>query len=568
MKRYTIAQLQQMRESEDHVEFKKGEYGNVSYNGGGKEKPRDRRKCILGYVTALCNEGGGRMVIGMHDDFPHIVVGTKQNENSLGDLESNIYRDSGIRTDVYELFENEEKKTGRVVVIEIPSRPAGKVFKFEDVPLMRVGEDLLPMDDKTFLSIIQEQEPDFSEQFCDEATLDDLDTNAIAIMKKQYAKKHDNPSFTSLDDRQALSDLHLIDGDKITNAAILLVGKEAFLNKVFPQAKVILEYRNTEAQIHFDNRMQFGQPFFILIDKLWDAVNLRNGSVPVREGSYIFGIPFFNEDVIREVANNAFAHRSYRINSEIVVKQYPMKLTVINAGGFPNGVTIDNLLTTPSIPRNRLLADILAKTGLVERSGQGMDKIFLNTLSEGKPEPDYTESDDFNVTATLSATVKDKAFAMYVQSIQQSLPEEKKLTVFDVMALCEIRDGKKVPSNKHIAEKLEKMGCLEKRGKTNAIYYILSRRYYELSGDMAAYSLATDWDIGQVWAVIQPFLKKYGKAKRSELDKIVGNHLSEKQMRRYLDELRDKGLIKTEGLRNYMYYMIGDDTSSSKEDNI
>lgn len=401
--------------------------------------------------------------------FHTLLLVQKQNENSLGDLESNIYRDSGIRSDVYVLFENEEKKTGRVVVIEIPSRPTGKVFKFEDVPLMRVGEDLLPMDDKTFLSIIQEQEPDFSEQFCDEATFYNLDTNAIAIMKKQYAKKHDNPSFTSLDDRQVLSDLHLIVGDKITNAAILLVGKEAFLNKVFPQAKVILEYRNTEAQIHFDNRMQSGQPFFILIDKLWDTVNLRNGSVPVREGSYIFGIPFFNEDVIREVANNAFAHRSYRINSEIVVKQYPMKLTVINAGGFPNGVTIDNLLTTPSIPRNRLLADILAKTGLVERSGQGMDKIFLNTLSEGKPEPDYTESDDFYVTATLSATVKDKAFAMYVQSIQQSLPEEKKLTVFDVMALCEIRDGKKVPSNKHIAEKLEKMGCLEKRGKTNAI---------------------------------------------------------------------------------------------------
>lgn len=38
---------------------------------------------------------------------------------------------------------------------------------------------------------------------------------------------------------------------------------------------------------------------------------------------------------------------------------------------------IDNLLTTPSMPRNRLLADILAKTGIVERSGQGMDKIFL-----------------------------------------------------------------------------------------------------------------------------------------------------------------------------------------------
>ena len=568
MKRYTITELQQMRESEDHVEFKKGEYGNVSYNGAGKDKPKDRRKCILGYVTALCNEGGGRMVIGMHDKHPHQVTGTKQNENALGELESNIYRDSDIRTMVYELYEDEVNKTGRVLVIEVPSRPIGKVFKFEDVPLMRVGEDLLPMDDKTYLSIIQEQEPDFSEQFCDEATFDDLDPEAIKEMKEKYAKKQENPSFVSLDDKQALSDLHLIVGNHITNAAVLLVGKETFINKVFPQAKVMLEYRNTEPQIHFDNRMQFGQPFFLLIDKLWDAINLRNGFVPVREGAYIFGIPFFNEDVIREVANNAFAHRNYRVNSEIVVKQYPTKLVVINAGGFPKGVTIDNLLTTPSMPRNRLLADILAKTGIVERSGQGMDKIFLKTLSEGKPDPDYTESDDFNVTAILSATVKDKAFAIYVQSIQQSLPKDKKLTVFDVMALCEVRDGKKVPSNKQIAQKLEQMGFLEKHGKTNAIYYILPRRYYEFAGDVAAYSLATDWDIEQVWAVIRPFLKKYGKAKRADLDKIVGNHVSEKQMRRFLDTLREEGRIVTEGKRNYMYYMLGKGEEKGEEKDV
>lgn len=59
MKRYTIEELQTMRESEDHVEFKKGEGGNVSYNGKGKDKPNERRRCILGYAAALCNEGGG-----------------------------------------------------------------------------------------------------------------------------------------------------------------------------------------------------------------------------------------------------------------------------------------------------------------------------------------------------------------------------------------------------------------------------------------------------------------------------------------------------------------------------
>ena len=46
MNRYTIQQLQQMRESEDHVEFKKGEGGNVSYNGSDKANHKSRRKCI------------------------------------------------------------------------------------------------------------------------------------------------------------------------------------------------------------------------------------------------------------------------------------------------------------------------------------------------------------------------------------------------------------------------------------------------------------------------------------------------------------------------------------------
>ena len=128
----------------------------------------------------------------------------------------------GIRPDIYELYEDEEAKSGRVLVIEVPPHPIGKVFKFEDVALMRVGEELKPMDDKTFISIIQEQEPDFSEHICEGITIDDLDKEAIKVMKERYAEKQKNPTFTSLSDAQALSDLRLIIGDKVTNAALLL----------------------------------------------------------------------------------------------------------------------------------------------------------------------------------------------------------------------------------------------------------------------------------------------------------------------------------------------------------
>ncbi|MBR6016232.1 MAG: ATP-dependent DNA helicase RecG, partial [Prevotella sp.] len=74
----------------------------------------------------------------------------------------------------------------------------------------------------------------------------------------------------------------------------------------------------------------------------------------------------------------------------------------------------------------------------------------------------------------------------------------------------------------------------------------------------AAYSLATDWDINQVWAVILPFLQKYGKAKRADFAKIVGGHLSEKQLRRFLDIFKANDFLRTEGEKRNTVYYLGD----------
>lgn len=547
-----------MRESEDHVEFKRCQQGNLSFNGSDKQKPSDRRKCILGYVVALANANGGYLVLGMEDAFPHkVVVGTSQCENALGKLENEIYKALQIPVDAYELF---DEQNNRVVVVEIPRHPVGKALRFEDVPLWRSGEELIPMPDKVLFSILQETDPDYSQAICEGVTIDDLDKEAIDILKEKYARKQNNPTFTSLSDRQALSDLKLIEGNKVTNAAVLLVGKAEIIQQNFPQAKVQHEFRTTEGQERFDKRLSFVAPFYILIDQLWKAVNDRNGSVPVQEGAYMFDIPFFNEEVIREVINNAFAHRDYRLASEIVIKQYPTKLSVISPGGFPIGVTLENILTVSSTPRNRLLADVLAATGIVERSGQGMDVIFRLTLSEGKQTPDYSKTNDYQVTAILSATVKDPGFALFIKSIQQELPENQKLSVFDVLTFCAIREGKQ-PKDKEIAKRLYSMGYLEKRGKTSAIRYILPRRYYELTGNQSEYSELTDWDDEQIWSVLFRYLKKYGTAKKTDIAKLIGQHISDSQLRRLLERLSEgpnPPLIKEGKTRNLTYSLSKD----------
>lgn len=551
----TIERLKKLKESEDKVEFKKGEGGNISYNGGNKPNPNDRRRCILGYVIALCNEEGGYLVIGMTDNYPHEVVGTNQNLGTIGELESNIYRDTEIRPTIYELFENKK----RVLVIKVPSRPAGKVFKFEDVALMRVGEELKPMSDEVYLKIINEQEPDFSQQFCEDLQVSDLDERAIAILKEKYALKQNNPNFKTLPNEQLLSDLDLLKNGKLTNAALILLAKKEILNEKLPQAAVMLEYRNSEHQIPFDNRITFSQPFFILIDELWNTINLRNGSFPIQDGAYIFNIPFFNEEVIRESINNAITHRDYRKTSEIVIKQFPQRLDIINAGGFPIGVNLENLLKTPSTPRNRLLADVLQKTGIVERSGQGVDKIFYNTLIEGKAEPDYSKSDYFQVNLKLSAVLEDRAFALFIVAIQDELPESEKLSVLEVITLNMIKKGlSKNNLDSEIVTKLLQKKLIEKRGKTNAIYYILSKDYYDFTDEKAKYYNLQELDENQVFVTILQFLSKEGKAKMKDFVGLFEDKLSRKQVRFRVEKLVANKMLRQDGEGSSSIYEVGE----------
>jgi len=547
------------------VEFKKAEQGNFAYDGGSRVKPSDRRKCVLGYVTALCNEGGGLLVLGMEDAYPHKVVGTKQSEGRIGDLESDIYRDTQIRPHIYELYEDEVNKKGRVLVIEVPPRPVGKLFRFEDVPLMRVGEELKPMSDEMMFSILQEHEPDFSADICEGLAIEDLDVEAIRILKQKYAIKQKNPDFLTLPDAQVLSDLNLIKDGEITYAALILVGKQEVLNEKLPQASVVLEFRKSESLVPYTNRQFYGQPFYKMIDLLWHDIDLRNDKIDVNENSYIFNIPYFNEEVIREAINNAITHRDYRRTSETVIKQYPQKMIIMNAGGFPLGVTIENLLRVQSTPRNRLLADVLAKTGIVERSGQGVDKIYKNTLSEGKDEPDYSHSDPFRVELHLSAVIKDKAFAMFLDSEQRELADEDRLSVFEVMALNRIREGKSNDVDKEMLKALLDRGLIEKRGKTKGIYYILSKSYYEFCGKEGEYSKRDDWNAVQAWPVVLAHFSTFKKAKMRDFVSILGTHMSRRKIRVIIDQYVEQSYLGKEGVGSGTVYFISDEYVKNSE---
>ena len=147
----TIAELQKLRESEDHIEFKEAKH-NYPFAGGKRVDLKDRRRCVLGCIVALANEKGGRLVLGMVDHMPHAVVGSDFAEKEVGELTDEIYERLGIRIEATELYEDGK----RLLVLSVPSRPVGRLLRFEGVPLMRTGESLRAMFDAEIFRILSE----------------------------------------------------------------------------------------------------------------------------------------------------------------------------------------------------------------------------------------------------------------------------------------------------------------------------------------------------------------------------------------------------------------------------
>ena len=545
----TIEELKCLKESEDKVEFKEAKH-NFSWAGSNHTDQTERRKCFLGYVVALANEGGGRLIMGMNDDTSHEVVGSDFADGKIGNIIDETYARLGIRVAIDELWEGDK----RVLVISIPSRPVGKTLKFEGVALMRIGDSLRNMSDDEMFAILSERDPDFSAKICDGLTIDDLEISAIEKMKLSYSNKQKNEAFLQIDNEQMLSDLKLLIDGKLTYAALILLGKVTSLDKYLPQSKIIWEYRNTEEQIHHDRREVINKPLFEGIDDIWNLINqpTLNLKHPIQFGVYIWDIFDYNEAVVREACLNSAAHRNYTMTSEIVVKQYPQRIDIINPGGFPKGVTVENILSISSTPRNRLITEILEKTGLVERSGQGVDKIFSVTLFEGKKCPDYSDSDTYQIVLRIKTPIEDRAFHIFINEYQTK--NTKILGAEQIITLSKVRDGNFADLKSGIIDQLIQNGLIKKVYKSSSKYSLSDVYYAVANSNSKIQERYTIKDIEIILLSLQGTKKKVG-----EIEQDLSQSLNRNQIKYLLTKLQEDGVVQTQGKVKGTQYFITDE---------
>ena len=517
----------------DLLKEKEGE--NVEFK---EAKQRFDFEELVRYACAIANLGGGKIVLGITDKRPRKIVGSqafKQPERTRKGLIDRLH----IKVDFEELFDNGL----RVLIFLIASRPVGLPLMLEGVAYWRDGDVLTTMPVEVMHRIYEESGHDFSADICPQATIADLNESAIEEFRERWAKKSNNQRILTLPAKQLLNDCGAVDGDKVTYAALVLFGSAKALTKYLAQAEVVFEYRSSDASGPASYREEFRDAFFNIQDKIWKLINLRNDKQHYQDGLFVFDIDTFNERSTREALLNAVSHRNYQMAGSIFVVQYRDRLVVTSPGGFPPGITPENAIDK-QCPRNRRIAEILAKCGLIERSGQGMNLMFENSVKEAKALPSFAGTDAYEVKITLNGLILDKNMLLLINRINAETLDS--FTTQDFLVLNYLAREEKIPkylsgSLKHLID----VGLAERaeRGK-----YILSRRYYSSAGKSGVHTRKLGLDRNTNKALLIEHLKLQGDAGAKLADPLqVLPELSRSRIQVLLREMKAAGRIRCVG---------------------
>lgn len=520
----------------EHLEFKEAK---VDFD----------RNRLVKYCAAIANEKGGKLILGVTDKHPRVVVGCPAFKNTE-DIKRVLLDTLHLRIDVEALAHPD----GRVLIFNIPSRPIGMPIQYEGAYWMRSGDCLVAMTPDRLKRIFAEAGPDFSAEICPQANLNDLNPAAIEKFREMWIQKSGNTNLRGFSSEQFLSDAELLIDGKVTYAALILLGTYQSLGKYLGCSEIIFEYRSNEPSLSVQQRKEYREGFFLYYDDLWNTINLRNEVQQYQDGFFVRDIPTFNETVVREAVLNAISHRDYRLQGSVFIKQYPRKLEIISPGGLPDGVTEDNILWRQS-PRNRRIAEVFSRCGLVERSGQGMDRMYSECIRESKSTPNFTDTDAYQVSLTLQGDVQDPRFLRFLDQIGK-----QKLSSFsteDFIVIDLIHKEKKIPEQfKERLHRLLEQEVIERIGRAKGVKYILSRKFYKFLEQKGVYTRKKGLDRETNKKLLLKHIqdnKKEGSTLK-ELTQVLPA-LDYIQMRNIIQEMKKEGLIyhkgRTRGARWY-----------------
>ena len=519
---------------------------------------------VLGeYLSALANSAcllgrpRGYLAFGI-EDGSHAVVGTTFDphaEKGKGEQLLPLWLSLGLRPNVgFEILPFTYQGE-RVVLFEV--HPAfDRPVEFYGTAYVRDGTS------KTELSkypekarTIWNRRVDWSAQVCEQASLNDLEPQAIVKARREFATKFPAQAAAAAgwDDATFLNKAKLTIRGGVTYAALLLLGKPEASTLLAPAVARISWLLKNERNEDLDYE-HFGPPFLLNVDKV--LARIRNLTVRELPGGTLFPVELTQYDpwVIREALHNCIAHQDYGLRGRVQVVETPDALLLTNVGGFLPGrvETVIEQDAPLEIYRNPFLAEAMVNLNMIDTQGGGIKRMFMKQRERFFPMPDYDLSQPERVMVKLRGRILDERYTRVLMS-------QSGLELGLIMLLDKVQKGARISADE--SRRLKAAKLVEGRYPKLMVAGPLAA----LAGQKAQHIRNRGLDSRYYRDMIVELVREHQPVSREDIDRLLVDKLPElltqdqklNRVHNLLRHLVKAGAIVNSGSRRWPRWVLG-----------
>lgn len=531
------------------VEFKEAK-SSYSFNDIGK------------YFSALSNEANLRelqeawLIFGVSDKRE--FVGTEfRKQGGLQSLKKEIVNGTNERLTFLEIYELSMNRC-RVIAFQIPPAIRGIPTTWQGAAYAREHESISPLPMNKVDLIRSQIGMDWSKEIVEDASLDDLDEEAVRrarelFSKRQKDRKKAQEILEKLSDAEVLNKAGITIKGKITRTALLLLGKSEsgyFFDGFIPRITWTLYNadNSVKAYEHFD------MPLLLAVDRVYSRIrNVKYRYIAGQQTLFPDEVDQYEPELIKEIINNCIAHQDYRLRGKINVEEFEDKLVFMNEGAFiPE--TVEQALEPgykPPYYRNVFLCNAMVNLYMIDTNSMGIPMIYQIQRDKCFPLPTYDLNSPNRVTVTVYGKILDKNYT-------QLLYSNEELDIQTVFLLDKIQ--KKEIVSRESFKSLKKRGLVEGRYPNPFVSFKVA----DIVGQKADYIRNKGLNDDICKQLIVKALETMGEASKQDLleilDKVLPEVLSEnqksKKVSNLLQAMKREGIITARGTNRYAKWFL------------
>lgn len=543
-----------------------GERYDVEFKG--EERGRLNDRDLVEAVVCLANGNGGTLLVGVEDDGTVTGARPRHEANVTDPLRVQALIANSTQPPLSTTVAVVQFNGSDVIAITVPDSPRVVGTTKGTYVRRATSSDGRPMclpfhAHEMLAHEVDRGAVDWAALTVSGAAWEDLDPLEFERLRRLVAAAGDSADrvLATLSDREIATALGVIRaGTEVTTGALLLFGHEAALARFLPTHEAAFQVlRGLEVEVNEFLRL----PLLRLAEELFARFRARNREEELDFGLVRVAVSAYSQTAFREALANALVHRDYTRRGAVHVQWSEDQLEIVSPGGFPSGIRLDNLLFAPPHPRSPLLADAFKRTGLAERTGRGINRMFAEQLRVGRPAPDYGRSSEDHVIAVLPGGPANLAMTRWVleQERQQGIPlglselqvltelsRERRATTAELAHVLQRTDAE----TRTLLTRMVERGWVEARGERKGRSWHLSAAVYRVLETPASYVRVRGFEPLQQEQMVLQYVDAHGEITRTQAADLCA--IAPDQASRVLRRLAARGELMMHGERRWASY--------------